>query len=162
MSFPPSKLVRFSSRIRASIALDQAGCWLWTKSKARNGYGSFALGGGSSARAHRISYLVFRGPIPDGMDVCHRCDVRSCVNPDHLFLGTRSENLIDASKKGRLSRIHQKRGSQHPSAKLCEADVLLIRRRLDSGHSRMLIARDYGVSDVLIGLIARRKNWRHI
>lgn len=84
------------------------GCWLWTGA-LRNGYGVIGLGAKwlGIDYAHRVSWLMFRGLtlITIGFELCHRCDMRSCVNPDHLFLGTRSENIDDAKKKGRLERL---------------------------------------------------------
>ncbi|QIB39305.1 hypothetical protein G3A56_15930 [Rhizobium oryzihabitans] len=158
----PEKRDIYARRIASSVVIDAAGCWIWQKKKSNNGYGEFAFGGGKNGRAHRVSYFAHIGEIPDGMDVCHRCDVRSCVNPDHLFLGTRSENLIDASKKNRVSREHQKKGSSHPASKLLEADVKEIRSRLSLGHSKASIARSFAVSDRVILLIARGQAWRHV
>lgn len=75
-------------------------CWIWPQSKDGGGYGLF-FANGRQGRAHRFSYALAYGPIPDGLDVCHTCDVPSCVNPAHLFLGTAQDNMMDAARKGR-------------------------------------------------------------
>jgi hypothetical protein len=104
-----ARFMRFVSKEPTS------GCWLWTGSVSPKGYGGFG-GGTYGKRAHRVSWRLFRGTIPDGFDVCHKCDTPPCVNPDHLFVGTRSDNMYDCSRKGRLYRggmsylTHCKRG----------------------------------------------------
>ncbi|RWN33445.1 HNH endonuclease [Mesorhizobium sp.] len=156
------KIARYKDRLCASVAIDANGCWIWQKNRARNGYGTFAYGGGKNGRAHRVSYEVFNGPIPQGLDVCHRCDVRPCVNPAHLFVGTRSENILDAATKNRVSRTHQKKGAEHPSAKLDDDRVGIILRMLKDGEPKARIARQFGVSDRVILLIDRGTLWPHV
>lgn len=98
------------------------GCWLWVGSKNGPGYGKIGAGGkgGRTVMAHRISWEIANGPVPEGLHVCHHCDVPACVRPDHLFVGTRSDNMRDAESKGRVKhtgyrgRTHCKRG--HPFA----------------------------------------------
>lgn len=78
------------------------GCWIWTKGRYHDGYGQFAVSAHErSVRAHRVSYELYVGPIPEDLHVLHRCDVRACVNPEHLFLGTRVDNMQDMIQKGR-------------------------------------------------------------
>lgn len=81
------------------------GCWLWTGATTSTGYGHLTKGGhdGRPVKAHRLAYELANGPIPDGLEVCHHCDTPLCVRPDHLFLGTRRENLGDAMRKGRMA-----------------------------------------------------------
>ena len=83
-----------------SEAVTESGCWIWMRSTASHGYGDFRLNY-KLFLAHRASYEAFVGPIPDGMFVLHRCDVKQCVNPDHLFLGTNADNMADKEAKGR-------------------------------------------------------------
>lgn len=90
-------LERFESQIYYSID----GCWYWTGSPNGSGYGSLEINY-KSERAHRLSFKLFKGHIPEGLHVCHTCDNRICVNPDHLWLGTRQDNMDDMRRKGRF------------------------------------------------------------
>ena len=151
-----------AERLKSSICIDANGCWIWTKSKTGSGYGKFALGGGKTDGAHRVSFKTFNGSIPDGNDVCHRCDIPLCVNPEHLFAGTRSENIKDASAKGRLKKHHTKRGTSNPAAKLNPTSVNEIRLALEVGRSKASISRQYGISPQLVLLIAKNQVWQHV
>lgn len=98
------------SRFLMKIRKEPTGCWSWIGARAVVGYGKFWYEG-RLMEAHRAAFLLFRGEIPLGHHVCHTCDCPSCVNPEHLFTGTRSENMMDASRKGRTS--NQNRGKTH-------------------------------------------------
>jgi hypothetical protein len=152
---------KMRAKILASSAMQSDGCWIWQKSKMRNGYGRYAIGGGKVTGAHRASYQAFCGEIPHGLDVCHKCDVRDCVNPEHLFVGTRSENILDAFRKGRMSP-NKSHGSDHPSSKLKEADIPVILARRAAGDTKSAIARDYGVTPRVITLIECGEAWKHV
>ncbi len=140
-------------------------CWLWTGGAAR-GHGQI-LGDATPENdrphvyAHRLSWELHRGPIPEGMEVCHNCpggDNGLCVNPAHLFLGTSRENAADSVRKGLLPR-----GERAPHAKLTEPQVIEIRHRYaNSSISHEKLAREYGVSTASIRNIILRINWRHV
>lgn len=137
------------------------GCWGWTHSKNSKGYGRIGIGTWRDRRvgmAHRVSWELHYGPIPKGLCVCHRCDNPACVRPDHLFLGTKAENNIDMTLKGRR-RNGTTNGEQHPCAKLSAAQVLEIRSAAGSQQS---IADRHGVSQVLVSQIKRLKIWKHL
>jgi hypothetical protein len=108
--------------------------------------------------AHRISWILHYGPIPDGLIVLHKCDIPKCVNPDHLFLGTGQDNMDDMVSKGRSLK-----GEKSPMHKLTEEEVLEIRSLYQSGEfSQGRLASMYRVNQTNIGFIIRRKSWRHI
>lgn len=145
------------------------GCMEWQRSIDAYGYGVGRMVG-KNVKAHRIAYLVFIGDIPEKLFVCHRCDNRKCVNPEHLFLGTNRENMLDAARKGRLSsgESHSRRkketcqrGSRHYKAKITESDVLEILEKRKS-RSAPSVAAEYGISDGTIYRIEAGKVWTHV
>ena len=145
--------------------VDKSGdCWIWTGGTTYLGYGEFRMPGRRSpARAHRIAWELANGPIPEGAVVMHRCDNPPCVRPDHLELGSLSDNMQDMLSKGRGRKDETTwRGSQQPKAKLTEADVVAIRMARASGEGLRTIAGRYGVSENLISGIARRTRWAHV
>lgn len=131
-----------------------SGCWIWT-GNVRKGYGYFKVKGKQVA-AHRLSWTLHRGAIPNELWVLHHCDTPACVNPDHLFLGTVQDNVADCVRKNRLIPIQ---GENNPIHKLSESDVLKIR---SDKRSDTLIASQFGVSRRLIWAIKRRLHWKHI
>ena len=135
------------------------GCWMWTASINRDGYGQIGVNR-KNTKAHRVSYELNKGPIPEGQCVCHTCDTPSCVNPDHLFLGTPSENVADMVEKGRLK---DNSGRNNPASKLTEAKVLDIRARYAAGDTtQAAIARRFGINASSVGHIVTRHTWRHV
>ena len=132
-----------------------SGCFLWIKRKLhRQGYGWQG-----KKLAHRASWELHCGPIPNGMFVCHKCDNTTCVNPDHLFLGTRSENMFDCGRKGRAN----KKGSVNGNAKLTEDDVRFIRSIPRKKYICIDLAKRFGVSKYTIqGIRSGGLSWKGV
>jgi len=156
---------RFWAKVDKSAGPD--GCWLWTAAKAEFGYGVIGLGGRGTGliRAHRASWELAHGAIPDGMFLLHRCDVPACVNPAHLFLGTLADNAHDAIAKGRAvdpPRNPHLRGERHYRAKLTEKIVGDIKARARAGERQVDIARAVGVSKDYVCKIVAGQKWRHV
>lgn len=128
-------------------------CQLWTGAPTSHGYGRTTING-REEKAHRLAYQMHVGPIPEGLCVLHRCDNRMCVNPDHLFVGTKRDNARDAQAKGRNSR-----GERHGRSKLTEANVKAIRGRLAEGFSLSAVAAEFGVSKANVGHIRTGRLW---
>jgi hypothetical protein len=144
-------------RLKAKLAPQDpvTGCIEWTGTRNR-GYG-YIRRDGKTIRAHRLAYELKHGPIPKGLYVCHRCDNRSCCNTDHHFLGTNADNMADRNAKGR-----QAKGERSGGAKLTEADVLEIRRRLAAGESQLEISKAFGITRQHVGYIKSGKTWSHL
>ena len=132
-------------------------CWEWTKYKNDFGYGRMGNGSGL-IYAHRASYETFVGPIPDKLYVLHRCDNPSCINPEHLFLGTYKDNNLDCQRKGRKAIL---RGEASGAHKLTTEQVLRIRELCNTFSDRR-IARMFDVSYGLVWQIRHRRSWRHL
>ncbi len=134
-------------------------CWVWTASKINGGYGSIQKGksGEGTICAHRLSWIIHYGKIENNLWVLHRCDNRSCVRPDHLFLGTYRDNIEDMASKGRKPI-----GSMCSYAKLNEKDVVIIRKLLNKKVNHLVIAMKFGVSRKAIYDIFSGKNWKHV
>lgn len=131
------------------------GCWEWTRGKTSAGYGAVWWGGKTEA-AHRLSYRLHRGPIPEGMYVCHSCDNPACVNPDHLWLGSLQDNHKDMMLKER-----EYRGSQHHTTQITEDDVVAMRNLRASGMTPTEIANIYGLKRPMVSHICTGRNWKH-
>jgi len=134
-----------------------SGCWLWLASCSKSGYGKMKIAK-KNYRAHRASWTLFRGEVPRALLVCHKCDTRSCVNPDHLFLGTSHDNNVDMIRKGRMSH---RSCDRHPDSKLTVDQVVKI-RDLSKSVSCSKLSRDFGVSFPAIKNIVLRKKWKSI
>jgi len=144
---PPMK--RFNER---HIPVPMCGCWIWTGMLTDSGYGMLCAQG-KLRRAHVFAYKQFVGPVPVGMCVLHECDMRCCVNPDHLKLGTKKQNSEDAMVRKRYPT-----GEQHGNTPLTTAQVLSIRA---DTRTQRLIAADYGVCQMTISNIKRGATWKY-
>lgn len=138
-------------------------CWEWQAARDDFGYGRF---GRRSLRAHRMSYAMAHGEIPDGLCVLHRCDNPPCVNPAHLFLGTRQDNAADMNKKRRhwvySGKVVVPRGERHPKTTLTTRQVKAIRRRYANGETQVALAAKFGVTQQSVSDIVRRRVWTHV
>lgn len=141
---------RFHSRYKKT----DNGCWTWIAHTDKDGYGILPTNS-ASIRAHRFSYELYIGVIPEELVVCHKCDNPSCVNPEHLFIGTVKDNCQDMLSKGRDKMV----GSKNNKAKLNENDIKNIRNSTESYQS---IAIEYNVSISTIKRIRSGKNWSHV
>jgi hypothetical protein len=134
-----------------------SGCWNWQGARSR-GYGQLVVGYKQRMYAHRFSFVRTFGEIPVGKIICHRCDNRLCVNPQHLFAGSHSDNVRDMHEKGRHP-VNCVKGESHPRAKLKQCDVLVIRSLLGSRSFRAL-GRQFGIAPSTVRAIASGKSWR--
>lgn len=142
-------------RFLAKVSPRVDGCWYWTGLIRPDGYGATRFEGREQG-AHRVAWKLFRGEIGPGISVCHKCDVRACVNPAHLFLGTPAENANDMRAKRRNPS-----GEKHGSAKLTLKQVRRIKTMLTEDKLYISeIAREFGVSETTIRAIKSRRTWR--
>lgn len=150
-------------RFQAKIVVGEPDdCWPWNASKTKKmGYGKFARGGknGGWVEAHRVAYELACGPVPDGIQVLHKCDYPPCCNPAHLFLGTTLDNIKDKVQKKR-HRWKSHRGEANGRAKLTLTKAAEMRRRAANGESRASLARRFGVSWPVADSVVKGKTWQ--
>lgn len=154
-------------------------CWNWKGSLQPNGYGKFSIKR-NFISAHRASYQIFKGEIPKGRFICHTCDNKKCVNPDHLWIGTPKENMQDAIKKGiiiykkgyslsadhieklRICNKPDKKGEKHHLRKLSNKNIHEIRKLYKLGNTQKKISEKFNIHPSAISRIVRNKRWAHI
>lgn len=147
---------RFWSKVRKSD-----GCWEWTGARVK-GYGRFRLHG-RSRQAHAVAYELAHGPIPEGRMVCHHCDNRRCVRPEHLYAGTHQDNMDDVVARHRSPPGQgAPPGERNGAARLTAARVREMRARRSAGESYASLSVSFGVSVGCVFKVTRRETWRHV
>jgi hypothetical protein len=142
------------------------GCWEWTGALSKAGYGVLSFQR-RTVYAHRLSYEIHFGPIPEGRLVCHHCDNPACVNPSHLYAGTERDNARDMVNRGRDRHVippvsERARGEVHVRSKLTEVSVLEIRNRFAAGENAVSLAREFGMTKSGIAQVTRGITWKHV
>jgi hypothetical protein len=167
---PVGDAIRFWSKVDRSGGDDA--CWDWLAGRSR-GYGTFyshikgmrrapGIGVRLGISAHRFSWFLAHGPIPDGMHVLHHCDNRLCQNPRHLFLGTNQDNIDDMVSKGR-HLPSRPRGTANPNSRFTEDDVRTIRAVYVGRLGQITeLAREYGVTIPAISDVVHHRTWKHV
>jgi hypothetical protein len=154
-----SRLPRpLNARFLEAIDINPNGCWIWNKSLDSKGYGNCWCDG-KMEHAHRVSWKIHHGVIPAGIWVLHHCDVRDCVNPMHLFLGTNDDNMRDMDVKGRRRSAV---GEINGRSKLTEQAVRQIRAMHERGYSQAMMCRRFRVSASVMGRVVHHKSWKHV
>ena len=146
------------SAIASRCQTNDSGCMIWSGAKNSSGYGRISAFG-KVMTTHRVSYLLHKGEIPESVCVCHTCDNRLCVNPDHLWLGSQSENLKDAVKKGRMYRPDT-RGFRNGNTKLTTKDVSQIRILVAAGDLKYIVAKKFNVSPSTVTNLINFNTWK--
>lgn len=138
-----------------SMPEPMSGCWIWIGGVDWDGYGATGFYN-KNIKAHRASYLIFKGDIPAGMSVCHSCDNPYCCNPEHLWIGTTKENQIDSFKKLR------RQGELSGSSKYTNKTVSEIRERVSNGETRKSVSKSMRIPKSTLDKICSKRTWSHI
>lgn len=148
---------RLKLKIKINIKVSENGCWIWKGRVRKDGYGESSYRKNKHSKVHHISFLTFKGPIGNGLWVLHKCHIRSCCNPDHLYLGTRLDNSRDMVESGRSNK-----GRDRPLAKLDEDKVKYCRFMHEFGVSNKQLANFFGVCSQTMHSAVNGQTWKHI
>jgi len=152
LALPLDEQNQLRGRLLANIKIDNKGCWVWQRS-TKNGYGQLSVHD-YPTYTHRLAYELFVGHIPDGKFVLHRCDVKRCINPDHLFIGTHDDNVADMWEKGRGSPPPRRYGENNHKATLTDSQVEEVRKMRNAGVPQRRVAKQFRVSQSTVWRIA--------
>lgn len=144
-------------KLLSNIRIDEKKCWNWLGIPNTTGYAQISHRDKKRMSVHRLSYTLFKGGIPKGMDVCHSCDNKICINPDHLWVGTREQNLKDMVMKGR-----SRKGTNKKAAKLDDDKVKYCRFMSDFGVSKLQLAKFFNVCHTTMCMAIDGRSWRHV
>lgn len=160
-NFDDRTALRFWSKIRPT----PSGCWEWMGGKSQSGYGRFKIGD-VMVHPHRLAFEMAFGPVPEGRECCHTCPTKGCVNPLHIYAGTRRDNVRDSVRAGicglLTSGFLYNKGENNFSAKLNAREVMEIRRLRSSGTPVRLLAKSFGVCETAVRKILNGKAWTHV
>lgn len=141
-------VTRFWARVEKSIS-----CWLWVGAKEADGYGRFDIEH-KHIRAHRFSWILHNGPVPNGLGILHRCNNTSCVNPSHLYAGTPKDNALDTVNSGNTTT-----GVKNGNSKLNNEAVRAIR---NDQRCQRVIAKEHDISAQTVCTIKKGRTWKHL
>lgn len=140
--------------------ITESGCWIWLGADDGHwGYGRFYFGDGTYISTHRASWIFYKGEIKENLFVCHKCDNPSCVNPNHLFLGTNADNMADMKNKGRVGFVS---GEDSHCAKLTEGEVIELRNLYSKGWKIKDLCEKFIIKKSMAYYIVNRQSWKHI
>lgn len=160
-----SRLTSIEQRFWAKVSIPegQNGCWLWLAGTSPMGYGRIQLPrAGGVIFAHRMSWILTKGPIPEGMFVCHHCDNPPCVNPTHLFLGTARDNIRDCITKGRFKFLRPSLGVTNCNAKLTPERVIELRHRYARGETLSSLSRSFKMARSSLRWAVNGRSWKAV